>query len=285
MKHTLIMLFCLAHISVLGQINNPAELVGDTLVVKDNQTGYRGFVKNYRLVNSNYFSIDIPSDSNVLLNDGSGKTPYEKLNGRSFVCRRVIPFTSDSSRSFLEIHNDEYGTVYYKYNEFKHRDYPFLDKEQYKAFSERQKSENRKRAYPKITGDQLILDDKKVYHYSKVVSVLGQRESQLVSKVKDFLKKYTESAEGTSWEQVKGKNIILSSVTVRAPRLLIMEVNFSVTKAGYTYDIRNIEYQYNDTWRPSEIVLGTTKKEFDQIRDDVVEGINNLIYAIETGIR
>jgi hypothetical protein len=139
-------------------------------------------------------------------------------------------------------------------------------------------------ARAQLTREEFSLNKEGKYQYSKTIAIHSSTDTETISKIKKFLQEYTEHLEGTTWEQVKGKNLIEASIEVKSPRQLLMDVSFSIKKSSYIIDIKNIEFYYHD-WKPAEIVLGNTKKDFDEIRSDLVEGVGNLITAIETGIK
>ena len=92
-------------------------------------------------------------------------------------------------------------------------------------------------------------------------------------------------SSATTWQQVKGKNVVEASVEIKSPRLLIINITISAVKGKYTYDIKGIEFFYRETWWPAETVLGNTKADFNEIRTELLEGATKLCNDIENGIK
>ena len=136
-----------------------------------------------------------------------------------------------------------------------------------------------------LTQEQFTLNDKGQYHFSKAIELPDATETDIIGKTKKFLKEYTEHLEGTTWQQVKGKNVVEASVEIKSPRLLIINITISAVKGKYTYDIKGIEFFYRETWWPAETVLGNTKADFNEIRTELLEGATKLCNDIENGIK
>ncbi len=278
----------------LGQKRDVNQYIGDTVAIKkipSYKNGYEGFFKSLKPVAKTSqeiiasLKINPTNDSTILFNDGKGLTPIERLSGMRFYCARLV---THDRYSYLELRNSKYGTLYYKVNDYgdfvlntlaMQAESDKLDNELEKINKESQQ----RRIDSKALLSQLTFGTDNKYHYKKTVKIAAAQTDVLLSKTKVFFKDFTKSTEGPKWKQTAGTTKVVGVVSIGRSQL--MNVTIQSNSGQYTYDISPIEFQSKGTWKPAEIVLGSTDPIFDEYRTDVLAGILYLSQEIEKKIK
>ncbi len=265
-----------------AQNADPKSFIGDTLFIKDNQftkvAGYEGFIKDHNKVSDYDFYLNGSKDPNVLLNDGKGKTPYDQLKGKYFLCTNVIPFGKSGKNSFLELKSDEFGTVFYKFSGISKVTYPFFEKEERKMFLSQRRYEAEKvrnappKDYCKIlfyeSGKSIAnklppaekakygskYDNIEVYHSSEILPVIlhvqkgnftGDKAARFYSAEVQVLSKYDHKGEDVIITLSDGSKITGKAATDNVTRKVNKDNSFEhqgrieITKENFALMTKN----------------------------------------------